>query len=201
MGNVMASSMLPPELLMLIGVNVFVALSLVTSIFDHHFPVRIPYVFQIAALAGFGLIWVNYAFFISSVEARFWCSVSFLAVALMAGFAINIYVAVVKKRLGAAIAFLGALTMPVTFLSYYAASSYVNGFAPSLPWLPVLPIETLFIVLSSCIVILGLGIIVSYKPQTMVKVIRTVLRQSAVNAQKPDLSPKDDHEKEEGGMK
>ena len=57
MGNVMASSMLPPELLMLIGVNVFVALSLVTSIFDHHFPVRIPYVFQIAALAGFGLIW------------------------------------------------------------------------------------------------------------------------------------------------
>jgi len=44
------------------GVNVFVALSLLTSIFDGPFPAAVPYVFHMAALAGFGQIWVNYAF-------------------------------------------------------------------------------------------------------------------------------------------
>jgi hypothetical protein len=198
----MPSLMFPPELLTLIGVNVFVALSLLTSLFDWLFPGKVPYVFQIAALAGFGLIWVNYAFLFFFGEVRFWCSVFFLTVALLAVVAINVYVAVVKKRLGAAIAFLGALTMPVTFLSYYAASSYVNGFALSLPWLPVVPIESLYIVLSSCIVILGLSVIVSFKPETARKVFRIGLSQeNASSKHNPALSLKDDPKKDEGGMK
>mgnify|MGYP007100543708 CR=1 FL=1 len=58
----MPSPLFPPELFILIGVNVFVAISLLTSIFDGPFPTTLPYVFQIAALAGFGQIWANYAF-------------------------------------------------------------------------------------------------------------------------------------------
>lgn len=58
----MSFPLFPPELFILVGVNVFVALSLLTSIFDGLFLMRVPYVFQIAALAGFGQIWVNYAF-------------------------------------------------------------------------------------------------------------------------------------------
>jgi len=52
----------PPELFILVGVNVFVALSLLASIFDGLFPTAVPYVFQVAAFAGFGQIWVNYTF-------------------------------------------------------------------------------------------------------------------------------------------
>lgn len=58
----MPSPLFPPELFMLVGINVFVALSLLTSLFDGPFPLAVPYVFQIVALAGFGQIWVNYAF-------------------------------------------------------------------------------------------------------------------------------------------
>jgi len=57
----MALPLFPPELFILIAVNVFVALSLLTSLFDKPFPMAVPYVYQIAALAGFGQIWVNYA--------------------------------------------------------------------------------------------------------------------------------------------
>jgi len=188
----------PPELFILTGINVFVALSLITSVFDGSFPTVVPYVFQIAALAGFGLIWVSYAFLFFCVEARFWCSIFYLTVALLAVMTIDVYIAVVKKLFGAALAFLGALTIPITFSSYFMVSSYVNGFSLSLPWLPVVPIESLYIVLSSCIVILGLSIIVSFKPKTAGKVLRIGSRQgNASRTRNPALSLKDDPKKDE----
>lgn len=187
----------PPELFILVGVNVYVALSLLTSVFDGPFSAAVPFIFQIAALAGFGQIWVNYAF-LFFLEARFWCCMFYLIVALMAVVAINVYIAVVKKLLGATLAFLGILTVPITFLSYFMVSNYVNGLSLSLPWLPVVPVESLYAVLGLCIVILGLSVIVSFQPKTAEKLLK--IGQNMGNAPKthnPFLSLKDDSEKME----
>jgi hypothetical protein len=73
-----------------------------TSIFDWPFPVAVPYIFLFAALAGFGQIWVNYAFLFSFVEARFWCSLLYLALASIAVIAVNLHIAVKKGLFSAA---------------------------------------------------------------------------------------------------
>ena len=59
----MVSPLFPAELFVLIGINIFVSLSMLTSLFDRGFPMVIPYLFSIAAFAGFGQIWVSYTFF------------------------------------------------------------------------------------------------------------------------------------------
>jgi uncharacterized membrane protein len=157
----------PPELLILVGVDVFVFLSLLTSIFDEPFPMTLPYVFQITALAGFGEVWVGYAFLLSFVEARFWCSALYLAVALLAVIAINLYIAINKRLLNTAIAFLGTVTIPTIFMSFLLASAYVNGLAIWMPPLPIVPVEAIYVVLTLCMVIFGLSIITYFEPKAL----------------------------------
>lgn len=182
------------------GINVFVALSLLTSVFDGPFPAVLPFIFQIAALSGFGLIWVNYALLFFFVEVRFWCSVFFLTVALMAVMAINVYIGIVKKLLGAALAFLGVLTVPVSFLSYFLVSCYVNGFSLSLPWLPIVPLESLYIVLVACIAIFGFSIVVHVEPGMLGKTFRIGRRRHISSMPGHNAHPTDDQKmkKEKG---
>jgi len=157
----------PPELLILVGVNIFIFLSLLTSIFDEPFPMALPYVFQIAALAGFCEVWVGYAFLLSFVEVRFWCSALYLAVALLAVIAINLYIAINRRLLNTAIAFLGTVTVPTIFMSFLLVSAYVNGLAIWMPPLPIVPVETIYVVLTLCMVIFGLSIITYFEPNAL----------------------------------
>jgi len=160
----MVSPLFPAELFVLIGINVFVALSMLTSLLDHLFSIAIPYLFLFAALAGFGQIWVNYAFFSSFVEMRFWCGILYLVVALISIVAVNLYLAINKRSLGVAAAFLGAATIPAVFTSFLSVSTYVNGLTFSMPPLPIVPVESLYIVLVTCVVIIGFSIVVSVEP-------------------------------------
>lgn len=160
----MLSPLFPAELFVLIGINAFVALSILTSLFDRLFPRALPYFFLIATLAGFGQIWMGYAFFFSFVEMRFWCSTFYLVVALINIIAVNLYIAINKRSLSIAAAFLGAVTIPAIFISFLSVSAYVNGLTfPMLP-LPIVPVESLYIVLFTCVVILGFSIVVSVEP-------------------------------------
>ena len=190
----------PPELFILVGVNVFVALSLLTSIFDGSSPMVAPYIFQIAALAGFGQIWVGYAFLFSFIEARFWCSLLYLSVSLMAVMAVNLYIAIKKKPLSAAGALLGAFTIPTISISLLFVSSYVNGLAVSMPLLPIVPVESLYIVFVACTVILGLSIAVYYEPSVLKRMLKMGKKeQHTSRLLNPTLNPADgpkEHKKE-----
>ncbi|MGZ4850555.1 MAG: hypothetical protein ACXV2C_04145, partial [Candidatus Bathyarchaeia archaeon] len=53
----------PPEIFMFMGINVFLVMSFSISFFEEQFPKPLPYVLQIAALAGFGQIWMHYTLF------------------------------------------------------------------------------------------------------------------------------------------
>lgn len=181
----------------MVGVNVFVALSLLTSIFDGPFPMCVPYVFQIAALAGFGQIWVNYAFLFFFVEGRFWCSMLYLAVAVIGVIAVNLYIAINKKLLSAAGAFLGAVTIPTIFMSFLSVSVYVNGLAIWMPPFPIVPAEAIYMVLALCIVIFGLSVVVSLEPGRLGKMFRIGRKRQHASVLNPPLNPTDDPEENE----
>lgn len=167
----------PSELFILMGINVFVALSLLTSIFDGPFPEAAPYIFQIAALSGFGQIWINYTFFFSFIEARFWSSALYLTVTVATVIAVNLYIVIKKRLLSIAGIFLGVFTLPTNFASYFFVSSYVNGHVIPIPLLPVVPVETLYIVLSACIIVLGLSILVYYESSAFERMLKARQKQ------------------------
>jgi hypothetical protein len=191
----------PAELLILIGINVFVALSLLTSLFDAPFPTAVPYVYQIAALVGFGLLWVNYAFLFSFIEARFWCSMLYLIIAVANTFAINIYIAFMTELLGYAGVFLGAVTIPTFFISFLSVSSYVNGIVIPMPLLPIVPLESIYIVLIACVVILGFSMVVSLEPRMLRKTFSIYRkRQRVPSLLSSAINPEDDSQENEKTM-
>lgn len=194
----MPSPLFPPELFVLVGVNVFVALSLLTSLLDGPFPQAVPYFFQIAALAGFGQIWVNYAFLFFFVEARFYSSILYLAVALIATVAVNLHIAINRNRLGAALAFLGSITIPTGFISFFSVSAYVNGLAVWIPPLPIVPLESIYIVLITCAVILGLSIFVYVEPGMLRKTFRMDRRLHFTSMPNHAVDPPEDDKNEKG---
>ncbi|MDH5782729.1 MAG: hypothetical protein OEZ35_03585, partial [Candidatus Bathyarchaeota archaeon] len=51
-----------PEFFALLGVNVFLAISLLTCLLDKYFPGSIPYMYQLAALTGFGQLLISKEF-------------------------------------------------------------------------------------------------------------------------------------------
>lgn len=165
----MQSPVFPSELFIMIGINVFIALSLLASLFDKPFPKAVPYVYQIAALAGFGQLWINYTFLSPFVETRFWCSMLHLVTAVSNVIAVNVYIAIKKMLLGAASAFLGAVTIPTIFISFLSVSSYVNGMVIPMPPLPIVPVESIYIVFIVCTVILGLSMIAAFEPRILRK--------------------------------
>jgi hypothetical protein len=184
----------PSELFILMGINVFVALSLLTSIFDGPFPEAAPYIFQIAALSGFGQIWINYAFFFSSIETRFWNSLLYLTVTVSTVIAVNLYIAIKKRLFSVAGIFLGVFTLPINFASYFFVSSYVNGQMIPIPPLPTVPVECLYIVLMACIVILGLSILIYYESSAFERMLKAhQKRQHASKSFNVSVNPSDDH--------
>ncbi|MGQ9625259.1 MAG: hypothetical protein ACUVT9_07840, partial [Candidatus Bathycorpusculaceae bacterium] len=92
------ASPLQPEFFALLGIDLFLAISLLTCLLDRHFPWQLPYVYQLAALAGFGQLLVSREFVASFGEyMRFWYSLLYLVVALANIVAVNVYLGVMKK--------------------------------------------------------------------------------------------------------
>jgi len=115
--------------------------------------------------------------------------------------AVNLYLAIYKKLLRAAGVFLATVTIPVSFVSFLSVSNYVNGLPVSLPPLPIVPVESLYIVLVFCALILGLSAVPSLKPQMLRKMFAThQKRQLATTLPHSAADPKDDSEtkKEKG---
>lgn len=170
--------MFPPELFILVGVNIFVFLSLLTSIFYEHFPRVVPYILHIGALVGFCQIWVNYTIFLSSTEARFWCSLSYLAVAQVIILLLNLYIFTKgRKLLNAAGVFLGSVTIPTLFTSFFLVSAYINKLEVWMPPFPIVPLEAIYIVLASCVIILGISTITYFEPDATKNKIRVGQKQ------------------------
>ena len=158
------SSPLMPEFFALLGIDVFLGISLLTCLLDKHFPGATSYIYQAAALAGFGHLLVSREFMsIFGDYMRFWYCLIYLVVALANVVVVNIYLATPKKLWKLAKIFFGAVTFPTILVSTFFVYGYANGTMMSLPLFPQIPMGFLYVALVVYTIVLGGGIFVSLK--------------------------------------
>lgn len=120
----MASALLP-EFFALLGIDLFLMLSLLTTLLDDRMPKALPYIYQLAALVGFGHLLISKNFFTVFGEyMRFWYNFIFLLVALANIVAVNVYFGVVNKQWTIAKLWSGAVTFPAILISIFFVANY-----------------------------------------------------------------------------
>lgn len=162
------ASQLQPEFFSLLSINIFLALSLLTCLFETNFPTAIPYVYQSAALFGFGQLWISKEFSLTfGDEMRFWYNLVYLSVAMINIVAVDLYLAFTKRQRNLSWIYSGTVVFPSLLVSAFFVSVYTNGIALSLPKLPQIPLETVYVYLCLCVAILGVGMLTSNKPDIL----------------------------------
>lgn len=125
-----------PEFFALLGIDVFLMLSLLSCLLEDRLPKAIPYIYQIAALVGYGHLLVSKDFFVIFGEyMRFWYCFIYLLVALANIVAVNIYFAVAKRLWTLAKVWSGAVTFPTVVISMFFVSNYTSVQEATLPML------------------------------------------------------------------
>jgi hypothetical protein len=160
-------SPLQPEFFALLGIDLFLAISLLTCLLDRHFPWQLPYIYQLAALAGFGQLLVSREFITFFGEyMRFWYSLLYLIVALANIIAVNIYLGIMKKLLNYAKVFMVAVTFPTLLLAVFFLSNYAEVATHPLIMTPQMSWEATFIgIVAFDSVVVGMGTYVFFKPK------------------------------------
>lgn len=163
-----------PEFFALLGIDVFLAISLITCLLEKRFPKVVPYIYQFAALFGFAQLLVSKEFMVVFGDyMRFWYSLIYLVIALGNIIAVNVYLAIQKGLLKLAQFFLGTITFPITLVSIFFVLDYANSMAPSVLLFPRLPLDTISLVLVACGVFLGISIAVSLRSKSKKKMRST----------------------------
>jgi len=160
-------SPLQPEFFALLGVDLFLAISLLTCLLDRHFPWQLPYLYQLAALAGFGQLLVSKEFLALFGEyMRFWYSFLYLIVALANIVAVNAYLGIMKKLLSHAKVFMFAVTFPALTVAAFFVSNYAGVAVHPLVMAPQMSWEATFIgIVAFDTLVVGLGTYVFFKPK------------------------------------
>src|SRR5438034_9444657 len=90
---------LVPEFFVLLGIVIFLGMSLLSALLDDSLPSRLQYLFQIAAMVGLGELLTSQG----SVElTRFWVRIVYLASAVSSVVGLNVYTWVPRRRMGLA---------------------------------------------------------------------------------------------------
>ena len=153
-----------PEFFAFLGVDVFVAMSLLTCLLDDYFPEKLPYVFQAAAIGGYVHVLISKEFLTLFGDGmRFWYCFLYLSVALANVIALNIHLAVVKKQWTLAKFFSGVVVFPTLLISGFFVFNYTTQVAGQY----LLQVAMLF-----SAIVLGLSISVFLSPQTIKKLWR-----------------------------
>jgi hypothetical protein len=150
-----------------LGLDLFLAISLLTCLLDRHFPWQLPYVYQLAALVGFGQLLVSREFMALFGEyMRFWYGFLYLIVALANIVAVNVYLGIMKKLVKYAKAFALTITLPALSLAVFFLANYSQVAVHPLVMVPPMSWETTFIgIVSFDTFVVGLGTYIFFKPK------------------------------------
>jgi len=117
---------------MLLGIDIFSAMSLVSALLDKDIPSSAQWLFQGAAAMGLGQLFISQGFITSGVftrdptdPTRFWISVIYLAAAISNVVGLNIYLGAIRRKLTLASMFGGTVTVPTVMTSAFFISSFV----------------------------------------------------------------------------
>src|SRR5207245_11102487 len=108
-----------PEFFVLLGIGIFLALSLLTALLDDELPSTAQYLLQGAALLGLGQLLLSRGFVNSGVftkdpadPTRFWVSFVYLSTAIFAVLGLNAYLGIVRRNMALTTPFVGTVTLP-----------------------------------------------------------------------------------------
>lgn len=114
-----------PEFFAFLGIDLFLALSLLTCLLEDRFPKAMPYVYQVAAVVGFGHILISRDFLAVFGEyTRFWICFLYLMVGLANVLALNIYLVALKGLCTITKIWSGAVTFPSVLISMFFVYQY-----------------------------------------------------------------------------
>lgn len=191
-----------PELLILYALDMFLVLSIVTCMFDSHFPVAVPYFFQLLSIAGTGHMYVSRFYEgMFTVESRFLYSVFYLGAFMTSSFAVSAYLFLAKNR-AKGLMFLGGFSLPSTLFGVYIVTVFRNelpipwflssGFFAS--WLPVLLLLSFTILFAGMSMFFDPG---SAKLPSMKKLIQGLRRRLGENLEEVEEVEEVEKEEEE----
>jgi hypothetical protein len=158
---------LQPEFFLLLGIDLFLAMSLLSCLLDKHFPWHLPYLYQVASLAGFGQLIVAREFMaVFGDYMRFWFSLLYVAIALANIAAINVYLGVIKKMLTYAKVFMLAVSFPSFAVVSFFLADYSSLASHPLILFPNVAWETTFVgIVAFDTFVIGAGTYLFFKPK------------------------------------
>ncbi len=158
---------LQPEFFALLGIDFFLASSLLTCLLDKHFPWQLPYIYQVAALIGFGQLLTSRSFIdIFGDYMRFWYSFMYLAVALGNIVAVNAYLGITKKLLTYAKVTMLTVTFPALAIAGFFLANYGEIAVHPLLMIPTLSWEATFVgIVALDTLVVGTGAYIFFKPK------------------------------------
>ncbi len=123
-----------PEFFLLLGIAIFLAVSLVSAQLDDDTPSSLLYLFQGAAILGLGVLFMSQGFVNTGILrrdptdiTRFWLSVVYLTSAVSSVVGLNVYLAVVRRKIALASIFSGTVTVPMFMISAVFVSSFLGS--------------------------------------------------------------------------
>ncbi|HEV2118963.1 MAG TPA: hypothetical protein VGS11_02475 [Candidatus Bathyarchaeia archaeon] len=121
-----------PEFFMVLGIFVFLAMSILSALLENDLPSILQYVFQVVAGGGLGLLlmdqeFVNIGMLGRSLTdpARFMISVVYLASAISIAAGINVYLAIIRRKMALSSILSGTVTVPTFMISAVLVSSFL----------------------------------------------------------------------------
>jgi hypothetical protein len=137
---------LVPEFFVLLGIAIFLAMSLLSTLLDDNLPSRLQYFFQIAAIVGLGELLMSQG---PVNLTRFWVSIVYLASALSSVVGLNVYLWVPCRRMDIASTFSEMVTVPILMISSVFIYSFLgNGGEVSFSPAAILTLSVLVLVTS-----------------------------------------------------
>jgi hypothetical protein len=115
---------LAPEFFVLLGITVFLAMSIISALLDRYLPSILQYLFQGAAGAGLGELLLGQGL---NGPTRVWAGIVYLALALSSLVGVNIRLAIVRRRMNIASIFSQMMTVPVVMISALLLSSFLEN--------------------------------------------------------------------------
>jgi hypothetical protein len=122
-----------PEFFVVLGIGIFLAMSLLTALLDDELPSTAQYIFQGSALLGLGQLLLSQGLVNSGVfnkdpadPTRLFISVVYLSTAIFAVLELNAYLGIVRRKMPLATTFAGAVTVPIMLVSAFFVTSFLS---------------------------------------------------------------------------
>jgi hypothetical protein len=144
-----------PQFFLLIGIELFLAGSIVTTLLEDYYPESLPYILDVGAFVGLIQLWFgpNYLSGLNEVLQFYYC-IGFAVIALLSLVGANLYLFLAKRRAFLSGVFGLVVTVPACLVLLFFGSAYVNAIPVTLPPLPVLSWTEVYVLFFASAVIL-----------------------------------------------